>query len=84
MRIKRKDNITAKEVTKNLDAKLLDLQKKSVSLSGTATGKSQSTYIKPLIGTLTSSKIDIESIVNDFSTNMQPTIQPEHANKEKS
>ena len=83
MRLKTKDNITTKEVTENLDAKLLDLRKNSVSLSGSTTGKSQSTNIKPLTGTLSSPKIDIDSIVNEFGTNMQPTILPEHANKDK-
>jgi len=83
MRLKKKDKISTKEVTENLDAKLLDLRNKSVPLSGSS-GKSQPTHIKPLTGTLTSSKIDVDSVIDDFSTNMQPTIIPEPENKSKS
>ena len=84
MRLKKKDKISTKEVTENLDAKLLDLRNKSVPLSGSSSGKSQPTHVKPLTGTLTSSKIDVDSVIDDFSTNMQPTIIPEPENKNKS
>ena len=48
MRLKKKGNISTKEVTENLDAKLLDLRNKSVSLSGVSVEKCQPTNIKPL------------------------------------
>ena len=72
MRLKKKGNISTKEVTENLDAKLLDLRNKSVSLSGVSIEKCQPTNIKPLTGTLSSSKVDIESIIEKAqSTSMQ-------------
>ena len=66
MRLKRKDNISTKEVTENLDAKLLDLRNKSVSLSGVSTDTKQTINIKPLTGTLSSPQMDIESAVDDL------------------
>ena len=66
MRLKRKDNISTKEVTENLDAKLLDLRNKSVSLSGTSNDTKQTLSIKPLTGTLSSPQMDIESAVDDL------------------
>ena len=72
MRLKKKGNISTKEVTENLDAKLLDLRNKSVSLSGVSVEKCQPTNIKPLTGTLSSSKVDIESVIEKAqSTSMQ-------------
>ena len=64
MRLKRKDNISTKEVTENLDAKLLDLRNKSVSLSGVSTDTKQAINIKPLTGTLSTPQMDIESAVD--------------------
>ena len=66
MRLKRRDNISTKEVTENLDAKLLDLRNKSVSLSGVSTDTKQTINIKPLTGTLSSPQMDIESAVDDL------------------
>ena len=66
MRLKRKDNISTKEVTENLDAKLLDLRNKSVSLSGSSNDTKQTSSIKPLTGTLSSPQMDIESAVDDL------------------
>ena len=66
MRLKRKDNISTKEVTENLDAKLLDLRNKSVSLSGVSTNTKPTINIKPLTGALSSPQMDIESAVDDL------------------
>ena len=66
MRLKRKDNKSTKEETENLDAKLLDLRNKSVSLSGVSTDQKQTLSIKPLTGTLSSPQMDIESAVDDL------------------
>merc|ERR1711890_75564 len=63
--VKSKTSQSTKEVTENLDAKLLDLQKKSIPLSGSLAPKCSSTYTTPLSGTLSSSKIDVESIVSN-------------------
>ena len=79
---KSKTSQSTKDVTENLDAKLLDLQKKSIPLSGSSAPKSMSTYIAPLTGTLSSSKIDLDSIVSNFETKMQPTTLKEPNNKD--
>ena len=72
---------STKEVTENLDAKLIDLQKKSVPLSGSSTSKSTSgSYIKPLTGMLSTSQIDMDSMMDNFKSNMQPTILKEKDN----
>ena len=42
--VKSKTSQYTKEVTENLDAKLLDLQKKSIPLSGSSATKSSSKY----------------------------------------
>lgn len=79
--LKSKTSQSTKEVIENLDAKLLDLQKKSIPLAGSSAPKSSSTYITPLTGTLSSSKIDLDSIVSNFETKMQSTTSKE-PNKE--
>jgi hypothetical protein len=80
--VKSKTSRSTKEVIENLDAKLLDLQKKSIPLAGSSAPKSSSTYITPLTGTLSSSKIDVDSIVSNFETKMQSTTSKEPNNKE--
>ena len=67
---------STKDVTDKLDAKLVDLQKKAVPLSGISTVKSApvgGTQSKPLKGTLSScfSQIDMDLIVDTFESNVQ-------------
>ena len=69
--MKGKTSQSTKEVTENLDAKLLALQKKSVPLSGNSSAKPTTSYISPLTGALSSDKIDVDSIVDSFDNKMQ-------------
>jgi hypothetical protein len=79
--VRGKASQSTKEVTENLDAKLIDLQKKSVPLSGSSTSKSTSgSHIKPLTGMLSTSQIDMDSMMDNFKSNMQPTILKEKDN----
>lgn len=62
-----------KEVTEKLDTKFTDLQKKSVPFSGTCTKVSEAlltSKLKPITGTLSSTNVDVDSIVNNFETNI--------------
>ena len=72
--VRGKSSHSTKEVTDKLDAKLVDLQKKAVPLSGISTVKSASigvTQFKPLTGTLSSYQVDVDSIVDTFESNVQ-------------
>ena len=72
--VRGKSSHSTKEVTDKLDAKLVDLQKKAVPLSGISTVKSAPvgvTQFKPLTGTLSSSQVDMDSIVDTFKSNVQ-------------